>query len=46
MEDKEDQVAIQMEQVDAMEDDIERENGEESKKEGDIKDGGAEVMLI
>lgn len=41
-----DQVAIHMEQVDAMEIDIEGENGEEGKKEGDIRDGGAEVMLI
>ena len=41
-----DQVAIHMEQVDAMEDDIEGENREEGKKEVDIKDGGAEVMLI
>ena len=40
-----DQVAIQMEMVDAMEDDIKRGTGKEDKKKGDTKDDGAEVIL-
>ena len=46
MEDKVDQVAIQMEMVDAMEDDIKRGTGKEDEKNGNIKDDGAEVKLF